>query len=111
LASAASSGVGLGRWFGRRAGRPRRTLPQPSGSAEANRGGESLADLRDAIVGNGKQEIASVFGPPRSAAIQGAADTWYYPLRKRERLAMAIQFDKGLAREVEFFHPPAKTQF
>src|SRR5437870_3420547 len=38
----------------------------------------SLLSLRDAILGSAKREIASVFGPPQSAAIRGsAADTWY----------------------------------
>ena len=61
--------------------------------------GGSLERLRHAIVGSGKRQIATVFGPPQSAAIRGsAADTWYYPLRPRERLAMAILFDQGLAR-------------
>jgi hypothetical protein len=69
--------------------------------------GRSLARLHDAIIGNGKTQIASVFGPPHSAAVRGRmGDTWYYPLQPREKLAMAISFDDGKAREVEFFHVP-----
>jgi hypothetical protein len=93
--------TGVSRWFSHRGARRRQPL---------RRGGRSdprsLLGLRHAIVGNGKREIASVFGPPHSAAIIGAGDTWYYPLRPSERLAMAISFEKGTAREVEFFHAP-----
>jgi outer membrane protein assembly factor BamE (lipoprotein component of BamABCDE complex) len=65
----------------------------------------SLASLRNAIVGNGKNEIASVFGPPQAAAMLNH-ETWYYPLRSRRRWAMAISFDQERAREVEFFRAP-----
>ena len=74
--------------------------------------------LADAIVGNNKAAVASVFGPPRSAAVRGAvkpggkappywqANTWYYPLPKNNKLAMAIEFAEDFAREVEFFRAP-----
>src|SRR5215472_6817897 len=43
---------------------------------------QSLPQLRDAIVGAAKREIASVLGPPQSATVgRPTADTWYYPLR------------------------------
>lgn len=104
LAKTAITSIGLERWRHRRLVRPRaRSLRGPGRGTE-----DSLAGLRDAIVGNGKREISSVFGPPHSAAVRGAHDTWYYPLRDRERLAMAISFNNDLAREVEFFHPPVK---
>jgi hypothetical protein len=86
--------LGLRRRFGEH------RLPAPRRNAASD--DRSLAALRDAIVGNGKSAIASVFGPPRSTA----RNTWYYPLRPRERLAMAISFDGGLAREVEFIPTP-----
>ncbi len=70
-------------------------------------GEQGLVGLRSAILGNGKQEIAKVFGPPHSAAVIGLGDTWYYSLRSNQKLAMAISFDAGQARKVEFFHPPA----
>ncbi|MGH7213724.1 MAG: hypothetical protein ACREIT_03035 [Tepidisphaeraceae bacterium] len=92
------------------------------------RGGQSLprgsrtALLHDAIVGNTKQAVASVFGPPPTAtgwrrlaaASPGSsappayleADTWYYPIDPDRKRAMAIQFDRGLARRVEFIETP-----
>ena len=74
--------------------------------------------LAEAIVGNTKSAVASVFGPPRSAAVRGPvksagkapafwqASTWYYPLPRNDALAMAIEFDDDAARRVEFFRAP-----
>ena len=80
---------------------------------------ESLPLLAEAIIGNTKAAVASVFGPPRSAALRGVvkanaatgngywhASTWYYPLPKNDALAMAIEFDDESARRVEFFRAP-----
>jgi hypothetical protein len=79
---------------------------------------ESLPMLADAIVGNTKAAVASVFGPPRTAAVRGVvksggkspafwqASTWYYPLPRNDALAMAIEFDHDAARRVEFFRAP-----
>jgi hypothetical protein len=79
---------------------------------------ESLPLLADAIIGNTKAAVASVFGPPRSAAVRGVvksagkspafwqASTWYYPLPRNDSLAMAIEFDNDAARRVEFFRAP-----
>ena len=79
---------------------------------------ESLPMLAEAIVGNTKAAVASVFGPPRSAAVRGAvksggkappfwqANTWYYPLPRNDALAMAIEFHDDAARRVEFFRAP-----
>ena len=80
---------------------------------------ESLPLLADAIIGNTKAAVASVFGPPRSAALRGVvkadaaktpgywqATTWYYPLPRNDLLAMAIEFDQDNARRGEFFRAP-----
>ena len=80
---------------------------------------ESLPLLAEAIIGNTKAAVASVFGPPRSAALRGVvkanassapgywqATTWYYPLPRNNSLAMAIEFDADAARRVEFFRAP-----
>ena len=80
---------------------------------------ESLPLLAQAIIGNTKAAVASVFGPPRSAALRGVikanaasgpgywqATTWYYPLPRNDALAMAIEFDDESARRVEFFRAP-----
>ena len=80
---------------------------------------ESLPLLAEAIIGNTKAAVASVFGPPRSAALRGVvkanastgsgywnATTWYYPLPRNDALAMAIEFEEESARRVEFFRAP-----
>jgi hypothetical protein len=80
---------------------------------------ESLPLLAEAIIGNTKAAVASVFGPPRSAALRGVikanassgpgywqATTWYYPLPRNDSMAMAIEFDDDSARRVEFFRAP-----
>jgi hypothetical protein len=80
---------------------------------------ESLPLLAEAIIGNTKAAVASVFGPPRSAALRGVvkanagsgsgywnATTWYYPLPRNDTLAMAIEFEEESARRVEFFRAP-----
>jgi hypothetical protein len=57
--------------------------------------------------------VQSVFGPPRAAggvpAVPGQgrqaywdADTWYYALDPDRKTAMAIRFENGVAREVDF---------
>jgi hypothetical protein len=89
---------GRSRWFSR----PTRARRRPS-----------LAKLGNAIVGNSKSAVASVFGPPRTAMFRGGspvsgqptfwhASTWYYSVNQHEPLAMAIEFDGGFARGVEF---------
>ena len=107
--------VGQGQGHGPRrakrvASRGRNAAPPP---AE-----ESLPLLAEAIIGNTKAAVASVFGPPRSAALRGVvkaapagnaywqASTWYYPLPRSGALAMAIEFDDDAARRVEFFRAP-----
>jgi hypothetical protein len=78
---------------------------------------QSLPMLAEAIVGNNKSAIESVFGPPRSAVVMNSsssteatywqAETWYYPLPKNDHLAMAIEFNGDDARRVEFLRAPA----
>ena len=97
----------------RRGAARRKGLPGPRPTPE-----ESLPMLAEAIVGNTKEAVASVFGPPRSAAVRGVvksggkgpafwqATTWYDPLPREGSLAMAIVFDDGAAKRVEFFRAP-----
>jgi hypothetical protein len=96
-----------------------------SGPPEPRRsGGTALLDrglplelIRDAILGRGKSAIAAVFGAPRTAAGNArfprparpdfwSADTWYYPIDTERQTAMAVRFDHGIARGVEFFQAP-----
>lgn len=79
---------------------------------------KSLPMLASAILGSSRSTIQAVFGPPRSAVIDGVgivvhpqqvywqSDTWYYPLRRQGPLALAIQFHDDLASKVEFFTAP-----
>jgi hypothetical protein len=90
-----------------RIGRGRRCRKPPSLQ-------RSQAILAEAIIGSSKATIESVFGPPRSVAIDQIgvivyprlvfrlADTWYYPLPRRSRLALAIRFQDQMATRVEF---------
>ena len=76
---------------------------------------QSLPMLAAAIVGNSRGAVAAVFGPPRNAVVCGTyregqspdRETWYYPIRREEHLAMAIEFAEDSARHVEFFKAPA----
>lgn len=79
---------------------------------------KSLPMLASAILGSSRATIQAVFGPPRSAMVDGVgvvvhpqhihwqSDTWYYPLRRRGPMALAIQFQDDLATKVEFFTAP-----
>ncbi len=70
----------------------------------------SLPALAEAIVGSDRAMIASVFGPPRAAVVEGVdaatiskTDTWYYTVPRQSHMAMAINFENELARRVVFF--------
>lgn len=76
---------------------------------------KSIPMLASAILGSSRATIHAVFGPPRSAAIEGVgvavhpqqvfwqSDTWYYPLRRQGPMAIAINFQEDHASKVEFF--------
>ena len=77
--------------------------------------GSSLGALRASIVGNTKEAVASVFGPPRTSAVQvmrrgkqnrTSGETWYYLLDRQDRSAMAIRFAADRAERVEFIRSP-----
>lgn len=70
---------------------------------------QALPMLTEAIVGNSKAAVASVFGPPRGAVVRGVAglagtywdaDTWYYALPRGERTAIVIDFAEDYAANV-----------
>ncbi len=95
-------------------------IPDP-----ATDGGTSLLDrdlplplIRDSILGRGKSAVAALYGTPRTAAEKSQqtkrnnfwnANTWYYPIDTRSQTAMAVRFEKGLARKVDFFEAPRLT--
>ena len=74
--------------------------------------------LAEAILGSSRSAIQSVFGPPRSATVEGVgvvvhprqvywqSDTWYYPLLRQGPMVIAINFIDDLAAKVEFFTAP-----
>ena len=82
----------------------------------------ALPALREKVLGKRKAEIASTFGPPRTAVMTGRgaapnssaisqaafwrADTWYYAINPRTQTAMAVKFDADTAVEVDFFDAP-----
>ena len=69
--------------------------------------------LRASILGTDKGMVQSVFGVPRATSGMAEvpevgrqayweADVWYYALDPARRTAMAIRFDQGVARGVDF---------
>jgi hypothetical protein len=97
----------------------RKLLAQPTETPETRE------HLRQAIVGNDKETIAAVFGPPRTAMHRGAgaraasgaaseqyllADTWYYPYDQAHRTAVVIEFENGVARRAEFIESPVREE-
>jgi len=63
-----------------------------------------LNALRNAILGVQKKQIAAVLGPPRATIGRGhylTDDTWYYPIDPKQRRALAIEFDRGVARQTQ----------
>ncbi|HYE19218.1 MAG TPA: hypothetical protein VEA69_12280 [Tepidisphaeraceae bacterium] len=78
-------------------------------------GGEPFAELRRAIVGRSRAQIAAVLGVPPTASVGFGvaagkpgrpptymdATTWYYPFDQRDQKAIAIRFVGQRAREVE----------
>jgi hypothetical protein len=92
---------------------------KPGPRALGGRGSPGL--LRESILGANKQMVQSVFGPPRAAGgvavvpeegrqAYWEADTWYYALDPRRRTAMAIRFEQGVAREVDFVDAADKSE-
>ena len=75
-----------------------------------------LQSVRASILGKARQHIRELLGPPSAmgngtggegagsgaGAGPDAATTWYYPLDKTRRVAMAIVFDHDRVRDVEF---------
>src|SRR6185436_2045560 len=72
------------------------------------------ARLVRAIPGNNRSAVVAVFGPPRASAGFSAvapallvsadylhADTWYYPLDTRAKIALVVHFDQGIARDAQ----------
>jgi hypothetical protein len=85
---------------------------------QAARGGGSYQRVCNRLLGQSKERVAQALGPPPAASVGDAgavaaagsfwnADTWYYPLSREERLAIAILFAQNRAARVEFIGPMA----
>ena len=77
-----------------------------------------FAELRIALFGSSKAEVADALGaPPAAATTSGSfssaailtrgeafwqADTWYYPFDPRHQAAVAVQFNRDRVVGVEF---------
>ena len=83
----------------------------------------SLASMKQAILGNSKQAVVAVLGAPRTSTyvnripvarpdqpVYWDADTWYYPLNRRDRSAMAIHFLDGIAQSASVIHSPLPSR-
>jgi hypothetical protein len=79
------------------------------------RADEPFGELRAAILGRDRRQIARVLGAPVTASVglgfvtQSAgpvtywhASTWYYPYDPERREAIAIRFEGNRARAVDF---------
>ena len=79
----------------------------------------TLLELKRAIMGSTRDMVASIFGPPPAATSRGPgapvrdywhATTWYYPLDRQKRTAVAISFRGDRAELVEFIAGPSAGQ-
>jgi hypothetical protein len=83
---------------------------------------QPFRELRRAILGKHRRQIARVLGTPATASLTFAAaaptgksgkpatywdaTTWYYPFDQKQKKAIAIRFERDRAREVEFIGSP-----
>jgi len=65
-----------------------------------------LSRLCRAIVGADRRAIAAALGPPSTRTMQD--DTWYYAIDPRRRLALAIDFVQGIARQTHVLRAPQR---
>jgi hypothetical protein len=82
---------------------------------------QPFRELRRALLGKHRKQIARVLGTPTTASMTFAAaapmsggkaatywdaTTWYYPFDQKQKKAIAIRFVRDRAREVEFIGTP-----
>jgi hypothetical protein len=68
-----------------------------------------LQSFRHAILGADKGTILRALGPPPATIGRGVPihdNTWYYPLDRVQRLALAIQFEEDRASQTEVLKSP-----
>jgi hypothetical protein len=97
----------LGRWTAQWRTGVRHLLQSDSPFSPAPR---ELFPLKSALVGRTRGEIAALLGPPPATSAQPLpasrrgkwqADTWYYPLDRSRRRAIAINFHNHIAHAIE----------
>jgi hypothetical protein len=107
-------GAWLKSFVGSAAGGGSRTIAMRDALGEFVHGNGRLAMLRASVIGAGNGAVVNVFGPPRTAMLgRGTrnlsiwrSDTWYYPLDRADRSALAIRFEGNVARDVERISVP-----
>ena len=113
-----TAGVVEGLMSGLVHGAPRRGLTLLS-----RRGDRSFGELRAALLGRHRKQIARVLGEPPTAslgfgaAVAGAkpvtfwqASTWYYPFDRSRQQAIAIRFVGDRAKGVDFIGLPGVSR-
>jgi hypothetical protein len=96
-------------------------LPAREDHSATTGANQSFRELRRAIIGKHRRQIARVLGTPTTASLTFAAaspmsgknaptywnaTTWYYPFDQKQQKAIAIRFERDRAREVEFIGAP-----
>ena|ERR1700722_18896099 len=61
----------------------------------------SIARLRQAILGCGSTSVEAILGPPKTMSAPG--DTWYYPVSERDQSIITVIFRDGAVKDVELF--------
>ena len=76
-------------------------------------------DMRAALLGRHRRQIMRALGVPPTACVGWGvavspvardafwhASTWYYPVNPAQRTAIAIRFERDLARHIEYIGAP-----
>ena len=85
--------------------------PTPVRGANRSRAArQRLMRLRDAIIGNGREGIERLLGPPPAVAGSRECPTWYYPLDPVHRRVIAIEFEGTIARDAQFVDAPRRRR-
>jgi hypothetical protein len=101
-----------------------RGVPGRGLALSSRRGDRSFGELRAALLGCHRRQIARVLGKPPTASVGPAgaavagdkpvtfwqASTWYYPFDHARRQAIAIRFVGDRARGVDFLGLPGVSR-
>jgi hypothetical protein len=97
--------------------------PRRGRGSRSRRGDRPFGELRAALLGRHRRQIARVLGEPPTAtlgfgaAVTGAkpvtfwqASTWYYPFDHTRQQAIAIRFVRDRAKGVDFIGLPGASR-